>query len=373
MEKMINILFFFIYLVAGITGHRIDSMRSKVKEDLDIERELKLINKAPIKSIHTKFGDLVDCIDIKKQPVFDHPLLTNHKLQTKPSFENIIKKTNVKNSSTKAIFGIEREQCPSGTVPIKRTTHDDLIRAKSYYSNFSELTPGTHIAQVTLVSDPDFGPYYGVEGTNSVYSVKVEKDQSSTSMIWVQNGPNGDRSLIGIGWHTGGSKKGGCYNLQCSGFVQTSKKIYLGVPLSNTSIINGRMLEIKLSINQDPTTKNWWLSNENEHIGYYPASLFSNLPYADQVGWGGRTTTSVGAPNPPMGSGLFPDNIFTHACYFKNVTYRNKFGQSFGPPDVLTKAFFDEPHCYSAEYYGDEDKLVGYSLQFGGPGGECGG
>jgi len=52
MEKKINILLFFIYLVASITSHQIDSMRSKVKEDFNIERELKLINKAPMKSIH---------------------------------------------------------------------------------------------------------------------------------------------------------------------------------------------------------------------------------------------------------------------------------------------------------------------------------
>jgi len=38
--------------VANITGHQIDSMQSIVKEDLDIEGELKLINKAPVKSIH---------------------------------------------------------------------------------------------------------------------------------------------------------------------------------------------------------------------------------------------------------------------------------------------------------------------------------
>jgi len=80
----------------------------------------------------------------------------------------------------------------------------------------------------------------------------------------------------------------------------------------------------------------------------------------------------VGAPSPPMGSGMFPDNIFTHASYFKNVTYRNNFGQDYGPPQFLTKAFSDQPYCYLAEYYGDEDRLVGYSLQFGGPGGDCG-
>lgn len=28
-----------------------------------------------------KFGDIVDCVDINKQPAFNHPLLKNHKLQ----------------------------------------------------------------------------------------------------------------------------------------------------------------------------------------------------------------------------------------------------------------------------------------------------
>lgn len=44
--KVINILFFFMFLVANITAHQI------VKENLDIEKELELINKAPVKSIH---------------------------------------------------------------------------------------------------------------------------------------------------------------------------------------------------------------------------------------------------------------------------------------------------------------------------------
>jgi len=47
-------------LVASISSHRIDSMQSKVKEDLNLERELKLINKAPVKSIHV-FHALLIC------------------------------------------------------------------------------------------------------------------------------------------------------------------------------------------------------------------------------------------------------------------------------------------------------------------------
>jgi len=53
----------------------------------------------------------------------------------------------VKKLSTKNILGLERDQCPRGTVPIKRTTQDDLIRAKSSVSNFIyEPTPGNHVS-----------------------------------------------------------------------------------------------------------------------------------------------------------------------------------------------------------------------------------
>jgi len=47
-------------LVASISSHRIDSMQSKVKEDLNLEKELKLINKTPVKSIHV-FHTLLIC------------------------------------------------------------------------------------------------------------------------------------------------------------------------------------------------------------------------------------------------------------------------------------------------------------------------
>jgi len=45
-------------------------------------------------------------------------------------------------------------------------------------------------------------------------------------------------------------KKTGCYNLQCPGFVQTSKDKYLGGRFDRTSIVGGEMIEIKLSITQ---------------------------------------------------------------------------------------------------------------------------
>ncbi|XP_050908463.1 uncharacterized protein LOC127122107 [Lathyrus oleraceus] len=176
-----------------ITGRIFDTMQSTLMEDLEIEKELKLINKAPVKTIYTKFGYILDCIDINNQPSLDHPLLKNHKLQKYPSF-----RTSKKTSSTKAILGIQKDECPIGTVPIKRTTKDDLIRGKSYFNNgLIDHMHGNHYAEVIS----GYFPYYnGVHGTSSIYNVSVTNDQSSCSVMYVRNGPD-STNYIGMGWH----------------------------------------------------------------------------------------------------------------------------------------------------------------------------
>ncbi|KAJ1391140.1 hypothetical protein SESBI_36902 [Sesbania bispinosa] len=93
------------------------------------------------------------------------------------------------------------------------------------------------------------------------------------------------------------------------------------------------------------------------------------MAIADQVGWGGRTTTPTGTPNPTMGSGYFPDDNFVHACYFINVAYQNASRKYYGPETYQTESFTDVPKCYGVVYYGDQRRQVGYCLQFGGPGG----
>ncbi|XP_057434805.1 uncharacterized protein LOC130727633 [Lotus japonicus] len=162
---MIYILFFIFYLVASNTNHKVECMRSELEEDMELERQLKHINKPPIKTIHTKFGYIVDCVDIGKQPAFDHPLLKNHKLQRKPSFQKTMRTTNEKNSSAKPIgFGLEKNQCPIGTVPIKRITKEDLIREKLLFKNYiwTPKSPRSHVS---------FLPYNSVQ-LSAVYFYK---------------------------------------------------------------------------------------------------------------------------------------------------------------------------------------------------------
>jgi len=43
-------------------------------------------------------------------------------------------------------------------------------------------------------------------------------------------------------------KKTGCFNLYCSGFVQTNSNKYFGARLEKTSIYNGLMMETTISI-----------------------------------------------------------------------------------------------------------------------------
>ncbi|TKY56706.1 hypothetical protein E2542_SST21152 [Spatholobus suberectus] len=338
----------------------------------------------------TKFGDIIDCIDIYKQLAFDHPLLKSHKLQRKPSFQKSNEKTSMKNLPARPIFGLGKDQCPIGTVPIQRITKDDLIRGKSLLNNhiMTQGIPGHHFAEVHLLSF--YGPYYGVNGKNSIYSPRVErKDQITASHLWVQNGPIDANNNIMVGWHVAPQlygddgtyfysswsdkfKKTGCYNMLCPGFVQTHKGYYLGARIDNTSIYGGTMIEVAISISQDRVTKNWWLNIGNENIGYYPTTLFSNMTSADQVGWGGRTSTPPDTPSPQMGSGYFPDDNFVHACYFRFVSFQNASRQDYGPKDYQAETFTDRPDCFGVEYYGNQGREVGYSLQFGGPGGNCG-
>jgi len=49
---MMNTLLFVLCLVTGSMDHTVDGMHIKLKEDLELEKQLNVINKSPIKSIH---------------------------------------------------------------------------------------------------------------------------------------------------------------------------------------------------------------------------------------------------------------------------------------------------------------------------------
>ncbi|KAK2429230.1 hypothetical protein QL285_027685 [Trifolium repens] len=221
--------------------------------------------------------------------------------------------------------------------------------------------------------------------TNHLLLMNCENDK-----LIDRNGEAGVTNKISIGWHvsprlygdTGthiysywtsdNSKSTGCYNTLCRGFVQTNSEYIIGVRVAETSVYGGAMYEIKVDILKDRQTKNWLVNIEDQTIGYFPAALFNDLDAAAQVGWGGRTMTPAGTPNPPMGSGYLPDNFFDHACYFRQVSYRDKSLSTTIPTADVIETFTDAPKCYGVDNYDTRNiELFGYNVHIGGPGGVC--
>ncbi|KAF5748412.1 hypothetical protein HS088_TW04G00366 [Tripterygium wilfordii] len=100
----------------------------------DIDQKLKLLNKPAVKTIYSEDGDIIDCVDINKQPALDHPALKNHKIQLKPSISFPTEDKSIKNEcSSSVIFQTWQKSgsCPEGTIPIQRTRREDLLRVDS--------------------------------------------------------------------------------------------------------------------------------------------------------------------------------------------------------------------------------------------------
>ncbi|XP_058092699.1 protein neprosin-like [Magnolia sinica] len=279
-----------------------------------MKRELKRLNKPAVESIQTEYGDIFDCVDIYKQPAFDHPSLKNHIIQVSLSFFSFIGHTprfavirqsyyshsypkgmeNKHPSNTNLEFGLKEGGCPFGTIPIRRTTMQDLLRAKSL-SDFGRK-PATDVTHHTI----------------------------------------------------------GCYNLLCPGFVQVSKDIALGSFL-RTSVYNGdQQEEVTLAVFK---------------------SIFTSL--ADKstgTDWGGETCTPEGIKSPPMGSGQFPDEGFKKASYMRRLQYVDNTYTFKDIPntfkDVPNDGFvYSDLQCYKLNDGGNLGGFWDRNFFFGGPGG----
>ncbi|PNX76558.1 hypothetical protein L195_g032511, partial [Trifolium pratense] len=300
-----------------------------------------------------------------------------------PNFYLKKEKTSVKNSPTKSIFELDEVECPTETVPIQRTTKDDFIRAKSLWNDTILATAVRHIATVSLKVAPG-EHYYAVSGTTNVYNPKISNGQATSSHVYIQSGDGTNKILAGwhvsphiygddkthlfVAWTSDNFKNTGCYNVQCKGFVQIESHYYAGAAIRPTSTYGGPMVNMAIEIWQE--TDRWWVSINNYVVGNFPLALFTNLKAAAEVGWGGGTI-AIGVPNPPMGSGHFPDDDFSHAGYFINMGYRNVLRSAYiGPAKSSVQENVDAPNCYRVKY--DENShFGGHALQFGGPGGNC--
>ncbi|KAF7830489.1 putative neprosin [Senna tora] len=427
MEKMLHFhgtIFKLIFIILGLTcmipyGYGGSSSRQKV---LEVKRKLKHLRKHSLKTIQSEDGDIIDCIDIYKQPAFDHPALKHHKIQIVMSFNFQLKKydlyiynyqmaptcntTKTKMGSMSVTSQVWQKsgRCPEGTIPVRRIRKRDLLKAHSiedYGRKKPSISPQDvhNLDSSVSVERQNHSKaivftvgyrYLGAKGDIRVFQPFVETDDEyTTSQVALVNGAFYDFESIEAGWAVNpsvygdkqtrlfvywtvdGSTKTGCFDLTCPGFVQTSNEVALGAAINPISIPSDIPFAMTIYIYKDPITNKWWLQYDEERmVGYWPPELFRGMKYqAESVEWGGEVySTRVGTSphtRTQMGSGQFPTVPFWDYCgTVSRMRIQDNSAILKSPP--LLQPFTDEYNCYEARYVSDyvEDP----EFYYGGPG-----
>ncbi|CAH2072435.1 unnamed protein product [Thlaspi arvense] len=378
-----------------------------------IQKHLNMINKPPVFTIQSPDGDVIDCVPKRKQPALDHPLLKHHKIQKAPKrmprMMGKERSDDIKEDAANVLesawqmWHVNGTRCPKGTVPIRRNTMNDVLRAKSLFDfgkkrrsidldRRSEKPDalGTNGHEHAIAYTETSSEIYGAKATINVWDPKIEEvNEFSLSQIWILSGSfvGPDLNSIEAGWQVSPELYGdnrprlftywtsdsyqatGCYNLLCSGFIQTNNKIAIGAAISPLSSFKGNQFDITILIWKDPKAGNWWMGlGDNTLVGYWPAELFTHLAdHATTVEWGGEvvnTRASGRHTTTQMGSGHFPDEGFGKASYFRNLEIVDSDNSLVPVRDV--KIVAENIECYDIKSsYSNE---WGTYFYYGGPG-----
>ncbi|XP_050379790.1 uncharacterized protein LOC126797160 [Argentina anserina] len=325
-------------------------------------------------------GDVIDCIDIYKQPALSHPLLRNHTIEMIPPPYPNENETNSSHQDDEQVLQswLSQEECPEGTIPILRTQAFNSSTPKSsppFNITDVQFTPasGHEYATVNLLG----GQYYGAHASLNVWSPLSEFEENSISQIWIAGGHGQARSTVEAGWKinsadkqtrffifwTGHNYKDGCYNLECSGFVQVNRKFAIGLPIKPVSTYNGKQVEIFLSIYKHQSVGQWWLMVQDQALGYWPDKILPSLKgSADTVTWGGEIYNSEPGgrhTSTQMGSGHYPSEGYGKASYFRNIQYLANSGKFVDADELIT--YVTKPPCYNLIM---QNKATGFGTHF---------
>ncbi|KAK4856079.1 hypothetical protein QYF36_013898 [Acer negundo] len=363
MEKRMSKVLFLLLLAVSVLSNVADG-KAKDRATLSgIDWKLKLLNKPAVKSIKSEDGDIIDCVDINKQPAFDHPALRNHKIQMRPSFDLPTEKLDTRNESSQPVIQQTWQKsgsCPEGTSAILVTEGQYYCGAQGYI-NLRNPT-------VDLPDDYTTAQIWLKAGTGEIYE--------SIEAGWMVN-PKlyGDReSRLFVYWTKDSYKTTGCFDTTCAGFVLTQHKLALGVGLHPLSSSEGPQRFLPIGIYQDDTG-NWWLKvgqNYEVVVGYWPKELFAYLwRSASLVEWGGEVYSQNVRNRPPhtktqMGSGSFAQTLEGSAASIQQVRIMDSTTRKLKYPEWVGTGS-DEQYCYSAlnHVHGNNVEPVFY---FGGPG-----
>ncbi|KAJ4982336.1 hypothetical protein NE237_033173 [Protea cynaroides] len=358
--------FLMTYLVLFKSGVDGDKSLPRNQED----EELKLLNKPAVKSIKTKYGDIYDCVDIKKQPAFDHPLLRNHTIQMKPSSfpKGMIDKELLASKPSK--IGVKHSWCPPGTILIRRTQKEVIIRAKSqvrrYRGHTRQLTtgiPGYHFATFRLARSDR--TYFGALVYLGIYQPYVSSvNQASEAVLWLENGPVDLYSTV--------FESDGHY------LVIIELELFLiGLQMGFTkqvAIISSARVLYKSAVNRalvSPMIEFPYTEEINMRMGSMCSGI-QILEIGAIIGSGGQVYGPPNEHSPQMGNGYFPVQNFRLASKARRLQYVNDQFVLVDPAPNSLKIEMDSPACYKVESVMPPVKPWINGFYYGGPGGECG-
>ncbi|KAI3730901.1 hypothetical protein L1987_62081 [Smallanthus sonchifolius] len=353
-----------------------------------IDARLRKINKPFVKSIKSPGGDIIDCVLFHLQPAFDLPELSGKRLLIPPELPKGHDDAG-KNPEIKQLWNSKGESCPNGTIPIRRTSASDILRSishsksrKKYSRKDILVSTGGHEHAIGYVTQ---GEFYGTKAILNVWEPNVTEYDFSLTQIWViVDVPTRPVNTIEAGWHiypnvhkdnlprlftywTPNGYRSGCYNMVCPGFVQTNEKVCLGAAIDPISTYNGQQYDVAFMISKDPKSGDWWLTVGSEVMGYWPATLFTDLrDHALTIQYGGEvySPNSSQHTSTQMGSGHFQDEGFGKAAYVRNLEVVDQDNKLNAVKDLQLLA--DKPNCYGVNN-GYSDAWGNY-IYFGGPG-----
>lgn len=200
--------------------------------------------------------------------------------------------------------------------------------------------------------DPSLGTY----GNHSISQMWVVNDTGGTIEtaevgLTVDHGLFNDyNNHLFIYWTDDDYGSTGCYDLTCTGFVQTNNSVTLGGYYSPVSTTTGSQYYVELSWEKSSSTANWWLLYQGTTwIGYYPTSQYHHgmQTQASQTKYGGEV--EISAPNgsqlTQMGAGAFASSGATYAAFQSHLQYINTNCNTVDVSPTLN--YTGLPSCYS--------------------------
>ena len=290
---------------------------------------------------------------------------------------------------------------PAGTVPIRRITLEGMAKFETLQNFFrkspqggmvppkaGEELPGvgaTHRWAHATQSINNLGGHSFINawqpgiGANQVFSLSqhwyVGSSPAGTQTcevgLQVYPGKYGNNHpVFFIYWTADNYNKTGCYNLDCSNFVQTNKSWGIGGAVGPVSSYNGQQYELEIAVYLH--AGNWWIYVHGgaaaNAIGYYPAKQYGNgdlATHATLIDYGGETVGTTSFPG--MGSSHFASEGWTKACYQRQIQV---YPQAGGAQDASLTAQVGWPKCYTATV-AKYNPNWSETLWYGGPGGNC--